>query len=270
MKHILPVLMATLASAVFVGCANFGNAPIPAPPVKQFRGSANAAAVVVGLTRVNPKAYDGWNGKCPGCDEDAKTFAIACESNDVSYDLLLNEQATASGIEAYARDAVSRLTDGGLLILYMAGHGGEYDDPSDPTEKDGKSQTLCLWDGQLSDNLVWVLLSQVPAGIRVWMITDCCNSGSNFRSYNYTPMVQRRSRTTQRVPNLLHWGGCGDGENSQGSAQGGVFTTALVDAYATGQTYAEWFAAAKEKMPRNQTPTVAFTGKDFQDMPAFK
>ena len=147
-------------------------------------------------------------------------------------------------------------------------------------EADGKDETLCLWDGQMTDDVVWSWLCKVPAGVRIWMITDTCNSGTNYRGVQQlTPGIRARSRTANLspltsslspAPSLLHWGGCADGRSSFGSPQGGTFTTALVDAYVAGQSYAEWFASAKAKMPPGQTPTCESVGLEFADHPSFR
>lgn len=222
-----------------------------------------AAAVICGLTAVDPAKYGGWKGDCPGCDVDAQAFAIACQSEGVPYELLLNRQANYIGIVASAKRACATLSAGDLLVIYISGHGGQVADTSGD-EADGKDETLCLWDGQLSDDAVWQLLAQVPKGVRVWMITDTCNSGTNYRApHSY------RSRIADG-PTLLHWGGCADGKSSFGSAQGGTFTTALVDSYRTGQSYADWFASAKRRMPFTQRPTCEFTGSDYQSLPSFR
>lgn len=232
-------------------------------PVSALLPAKRAAAVICGLTRVDPKCYGGWAGECPGCDVDAQTWALACRSDGVPYELLLNEKANYLGIVASAKRAVSTLSAGDLLILYISGHGGQVDDASGD-EADGKDETLCLYDGQLSDDSLWQLLAQVPKGIRVWMITDTCNSGTNYRA----PHSYRSAADIGPV--LLHWGGCADGKSSFGSAQGGTFTTALIDSYKNGQSYADWFAAARRRMPFTQRPTCETNGEDFTGLPAFR
>jgi hypothetical protein len=234
-----------------------------AAPFFAGRQAQRTAAVICGLTKVDPKKYGGWNGDCPGCDVDAQAFAIACRSEGVPYELLLNAQASYIGIVASAKRAVATLGDGDLLILYISGHGGQQADTSGD-EKDNLDETLCLWDGQLSDDAVWQLLAQVPKGVRIWMVTDTCNSGTNYRApHSY------RARLADG-PMLLHWGGCADGKSSFGSAQGGTFTTALVDSYKTGQSYAAWFASAKRRMPFTQRPTCETVAVDFTALPAFR
>lgn len=228
------------------------------------RTAQRTAAVICGLTRVDPEKYGGWDGDCPGCDVDARAWAIACQSEGVPCQVLLDDQATYSGIMACAKRACAGLASGDLLILYISGHGGQRAD-ANCDEPDQLDETLCLWDGQLSDDVVWQLLCQVPPGVRVWMITDTCNSGTNYRApHSYRTLLQTGG------PTLLHWGGCADGKSSFGSAQGGTFTTALVDSYKQGQSYDAWFKDAKRRMPPSQRPTCESVGPDFKTLPAFR
>lgn len=234
-------------------------------------GDVNAYAVIGGLTHVDPSAYGGWNGACPGCDVDASTFAVMCKSNRVSYSLLMDEQCTFGTMLNACKYAVSRLKEDGLLILYLSGHGGQVTDTHDASELDRKSETLCLYDGQLVDNKVWELLNTLPPELRlrVWMITDSCNSGTNYRGvHDYTKgLVLRR----EQLPfTLLHWGGCADGKSSMGSEQGGTFTTAFVDAYVQQDTYGAHAKRIDRLMPITQRPTFVNVGGDFSNRPLFR
>lgn len=227
------------------------------------KARTDAVGVVCGLTAVDPSSYGGWTGECPGTDVDATTFSLMCRSKSVSHYLLMNERATIQNVIAKARLACEKLKDGGLLILYFSGHGGQVPSVEEP---DGFDETMCLWDGNLIDDVVWRLLVQVPDNVRVWMITDSCNSGTNYRKpHSYAKALFGRE------PNMLHWSGCADGLSSFGGKSGGVFTTALVDSWADGQSYDAWFKAAKKAMPTwKQMPTVEETGKSFKHMEAFK
>lgn len=236
------------------GCADGGCAP---------RGT-RAAAVVAGLTRVDPSRYGGWRGACPGSDVDAAIFTMFCETEGVPCEVLLNEQATRRGVARAVRKAVSGLPPGGLLILYYSGHGGQ-SPGGGPEEADGLDETLCLYDGHLVDDAVWNVLCQIPAGVRVWMITDSCNSGTNYRSPRSYGGAARDIGVR-----LLHWGGCGDGQYSYGSPQGGHFTTALVDAWQPGLTYEEWFRAAQRLTPATQVPTCEVVGAFPTRLKAFR
>ena len=99
-----------------------------------------------------------------------------------------------------------------MLVLYVSGHGGQVDD-GDTTEADGLSETLCLWDGEMTDTYLAGLLAQIPAGVRLFFVTDTCNSGTNYR---------RRRRLDKAVPaafraGLIHFGGAPTGSAASGA-----------------------------------------------------
>ena len=52
-------------------------------------------------------------------------------------------------------------------------------------------------------------------------------------------------------------------------AQGGHFTTALVDGWKSGQSYAAWFSAAKRLTPKTQVPTCEVVGEFPCQSPRF-
>lgn len=228
-----------------------------------------ARAVVAGLTAVDPKTYGGWSGACPGCDVDSETFFAMCEEKGAQSLLFQNEYATKSNLMTAARAAWADMKPGDLFIFYISGHGGQKTDV-DGDEEDGQDETLCLWDGQFSDDILRDLWDEVPAGVRVFFVTDTCHSGTNFK---YKPRSLRSSIPREFKGGLIHYGGCADGTYSYGDASGGVFTTALVDSWNTTNTYHSWFAAASSKMPKNQKPTYAEFGTvndSFRSSPALK
>lgn len=276
-RRVHPILLSACGALALVlsqaGCR------LVEPPdrivLPHYRATNSAAAVVAGLTRVDPAAYNGWSGDCPGSDVDAETFALMCEGEGVPLALLRNTGATRAGVLDAARSMVATLAPDGLLILYFSGHGGQKRQAVSGSEPDGQDETICLWDGPLRDDDVWTMLQRLPAGVRVWMITDSCNSGTNYRGvHDYAGGIAAAAAREGRgrSVSLLHWGGCGDGEYSYGSPQGGHFTTALVDAWRRGQSYAEWFAEARRLTPPTQVPTCAALGEavEWQHRPAFR
>jgi hypothetical protein len=209
-------------------------------------------AVVAGLARLDPQAWGGWDGACPGADVDAWVLGSLCRERGIATTVLQDAEATRGNVLAAGRRAAAGMRAGDLLVLVYSGHGGQRQDVSGD-EADGRDETICLWDGEWTDDQIGALLADVPAGVRVLFITDSCNSGTNYR--------ERRSyRRAVRgfAGELIHFGGCADGESSIGTEQGGWFTTALIDGFAPGRSYREWFDAAVAAMPRGirrQVPT---------------
>lgn len=249
------MLWAAAMVAFAAGCQSGGTDPGGETPDGPEVDGGRRRAVVVGLTAVDPAAYGGWSGACPGCDVDADVFGLLCREEGLQVRLLHNAQATRSGLERAFRQAVDGLAEGDLLVLYVSGHGGQVDD-GDPTEDDGLSETLCLWDGPMTDTYLSGLLAEIPVGVRLFFVTDTCNSGTNYR---------RRRRLARALPqpfraSLIHFGGCADGFASFGTEQGGIFTTALIDAWRAGISYREWFDAAARLLPGHQVAVYAEHG----------
>ena len=262
MKKFAFAFFALVAAGLF-GCAALNPAAAtPETPIPEFTNTYVSAtgfvarAVVAGLTAVDPASWDGWSGACPGCDVDSETFFAMCEESGVQAALFQNAAANRANLLAAARGAWADMKPGDLFIFYLSGHGGQKAD-ADGDEEDGVDETICLWDGPLSDDVLRDLWDDVPAGVRVFMVTDTCHSGTNFK---YKPRSLRASIPREFKGGLIHYGGCADGSYSYGDDSGGVFTTALVDAWDPSNTYLTWFAAAKKTMPKNQIPTSAEWG----------
>lgn len=218
--------------------------------------------MVVGLTKVDVEAYYGWDGDCPGCDLDAKRISSIARRAGVDNILLRNEQATRENFANAFTDVSSKLMPEDLFFAYYSGHGGQVPDLNGD-EVDGKDETLCLWNGELVDDDIALLIKKIPAGVRCFIITDCCNSGSNLRARTRRPSTPLN--ITRAVPptfnnQLIHFAGCGDGRYSYGSELGGVFTNALLKTYRRGITYKKWFKRARAMMPRNQVPVYTEYG----------
>ncbi len=262
------VTLASLCVAIlYAGCTteqvqNVAGEVITALPVE-------SAAIIVSLTKVDPNMYGGWNGDCPGCDIDGQRMVKASRDAGISRIVTLtNSQATTfrflsqCALAAVALKPSAEKGKRPLLLIYVSGHGGQVAN-TDGTETDGQDETLCLWDGQLVDDLMWNALVKIAKGVRVVIITDTCNSGTNYKSPRpYTNIMRARSTRSKGATmqcDLLHIGGCADGMSSYGSAgKGGELTYALAVSSGgpNGKTWKGWYESAKGKMPRNQTPTM--------------
>lgn len=225
-------------------------------------------AICIGLTKVNPGAYDGWDGECPGCDRDAARFATLC--HDAGFDgvqVFVNQQASQPYIKPAFLTVSRSLSAGDLLVLYNSGHGGQMPDKNGD-ESDGKDETICWWDGELVDDKIGEYLCKLKKGVRVLFVTDTCNSGTNFRGRGKrikrsTPARLNDKATGGMKASLVHFGGCADGRSSYGDNQGGAFTIALLDVMAKARrtlTYREWFNRAANRMPSYQSPVFCEWG----------
>lgn len=273
----------SLALAVVCGCTSVPvNAPARPVNLPVFNGDGpRRVAVVYALDRVDSAAYGGWNGSCPGTLVDASRMRALLLSRGYTVVTLTNAQATAFRVTAACVAVARDMKPGDKLVVFGAGHGGQVDDV-DGDEAGGKDSTICLYDGQFTDDLVYRMLVRVPAGVDVDFVTDCCNAGTNYRGpHDYGRIMRARTRDTGAVScNFTHMGGAGDGESSYGGPSGGVFTAALIDAwhalvpapdaFAAGPTRRRWFTEAATRMPRNQEPVLSSMGGNVLDQEALK
>lgn len=265
-----------------------------------------SVAIVVALTQLDYRAYSGWDGLCKGCNTDMNRMVKSCREMGIKRVVTLyNEQATTYAVLRQIMLASKALTPAAeagkrpLMIFYYSGHGGAVYDFFH-SEKDSMDQTLCLWDGQLLDNLFWEALIKIPKGVRVLHITDTCNSGTNFKFAPPIPTIlgstilgasvdkifraRHRYRpigTEELKCDFIHFGGCADGETSKGGAlYGGIFTYTLLEKVnPIGKSYYQWFIEAKAAVSKiNQIPTMCviqseesiFNNGKVEDGPAMK
>ena len=267
-KSALPATI--VAGSLFLaGCSTVSPdaAAIIADVINEAGGVLqNQAAVVVGLDYVDPDAYAGWDGACHGAVLDAQhelEFLRARGIIDIK--ILLNEQATQFAFLRACATQAAKLGDNGVLHIFVSGHGGQVPD-IDGDEPDRLDETLCLYDGQCTDDLLGAALALIPEKRKVTFTTDSCNSGSNYRAlHDYVKVFEVRT-SRGYVPikcQFLHLGGCADGKSSYGSVAGGEFTNARHATYVAAITWDTWFKAVGEAMPRNQVPVMEYLNAPF-------
>jgi hypothetical protein len=224
-------------------------------------------AICVGLTKVDPNAYGGWTGECPGCDLDMDRFANLCRTAGFdSVSTLLTENATKAKIFAAMKAAAKKLVKGDLLVLFNSGHGGQQPD-TNGDEADGSDETICWYDGELVDDEMGKVLATFKTGVRVLFVADTCNSGTNYRGRRgrrkLRPMLLSAKATAAFRGALVHFGGCSDGRSSYGADNGGAWTNALLSVKTKARkplTYRQWFDRAAAKMPASQKPAFGEWG----------
>jgi len=216
--------------------------------------------IVMGTTRVNPNAYGGWDGECPGCDLDAKRICDISMDKGVESVWYQNEEVTKAAFSKLFKFMASITNSDDLFFIYYSGHGGQMPDQNGD-EIDGKDETFCFYDGEFVDDDMYQLLSLIDKEVRCFVITDCCNSGSNLRARQLsTPRSIEKAIPEEFCGKVIHFAGCGDGRYSYGSEDGGVFTNALIRSFSPEITYQEWFDRTKQLMPRNQKPVYTEYG----------
>lgn len=261
MRYLIPFLV------LLIGCSTGGNHPDPVT-VTSVTANNGKAGVCIGLTKVLPSAYDGWNGDCPGCDIDSQSMFDLQAATGFDTVLLQNSAANWGAIQARVLEQGAKLKAGELLVLTMSGHGGQIADDSGDEVTDSLDETLCFWDVQLRDDSILDLLNKIKTPLRIAIISDQCHSSGNWRSawrkitrQKTTARLMFRGRTHHRI---LQFAGCRENSYSYGSTEGGTWTTCLLQTFNSELTWKQWFEAAKSRMPANQIPVLVEENSSFK------
>ncbi|AQW48163.1 caspase family protein [Streptomyces violaceusniger] len=139
-------------------------------------------SVHIGLNQVDPAAYDGWSGELGACEQDAVDMAgIADAAGFDVTDPLLSPAATAETVTATLEAAAGRLAEGDILFLTYSGHGGQVPDLNHDETGDRLDETWVLHDRQLVDDELFELFGKFAKGVRIWLLSDSCHSGTVAR-----------------------------------------------------------------------------------------
>lgn len=64
-----------------------------------------------------------------------------------------------------------------MFVIYYSGHGGQVSDVNGD-EADAYDETWCLYNGQLIDDEIYYAFSSFKEGVRIFMLSDSCHSGT--------------------------------------------------------------------------------------------
>lgn len=141
-------------------------------------------SIHIGLNQVDPNAYSGWDGRLSGCINDANAMKGIADGLGYQSIILTDGQATSDRvIEEIARAAQS-LSSGDILLLTYSGHGGQVQDVNGD-EDDGQDETWVLYDRMVIDDELYSLWSQFESGVRIFVLSDSCHSGTILKMVAY-------------------------------------------------------------------------------------
>lgn len=143
---------------------------------------ARGVSIHIGLNKVDPAHYRDehgklWDGALVACEFDAQDMQALAKAQGFATQLLLTEQATSHNVTAAITQAAQDLQSGDILLLTYSGHGGQVPDRNDE-EDDEMDETWCLYDRQIVDDELYALWGQFKPGVRIFMLSDSCHSGS--------------------------------------------------------------------------------------------
>jgi hypothetical protein len=256
---------------------------------------ATGLSLHIGLNAVDPNHYSGWPGKLAACEADAQDMlALAKKQGFKSRTIRLTKAATRDKVLADLKSAAAKLKKGDIFFLTYSGHGGQVPNTGNDFEPDGFDETWCLYDGELIDDELFAALAQFAAGVRIFVLSDSCHSGTitralGFRALGLAPIrsramprdiairvymdnsdfydkLQPRSRgnprTKAKATGLLI-SGCQDNQESSDGDRNGLFTATMLSVWRAGKFVGDYRGFHKnivKFMPPTQTPNYFTIG----------
>lgn len=166
---------------------------------------AKGTSLHIGLNRVDPNHYNGWDGKLIACENDAKDMEGLAKAQGYDTNILLTQNATANNVIAKIKDIASRLRPWDTFLLTYSGHGGQINDVTDD-EPDGLDETWVLYDRQLIDDELFAQWCYFKPGVRILVFSDSCHSGTVTKAMFEKPgeMLSKfkEKAATVREPNI--------------------------------------------------------------------
>jgi len=239
--------------------------------------SACKRALLVGVN------YFGSNAELRGCLNDVdnmqsllvRTFNWPLDAIRTLRDDNHALMPTLSNIERGLRWLVEGVQPGDSLFFHFSGHGAQQEDPHG-YEEDGMNETILPVDfmqaGMITDDHIGdVIVKQLPEGVRLTCLLDCCHSGTGL---DLPFMLTSSGWKEETNPyhsrgDVVMLSGCEDMDCSADASDrygnpGGAMTTALCDALQGNRslTYRDLLTALRRNLQRRgftQRPQLTST-----------
>jgi len=200
------------------------------------------------LIGINYNNDNNKNDDLNGCENDMNRLSQwindNCFFNEKDIKKLDSKTATRENMENEIRELVkfANTNKNSEIWFSYSGHGTHY---FSSFEKDNQDEIICPSDyntsGFISDN--WLrneFLNKLPSDCKMFVLMDCCHSGSNMDLPYYleNDKIQKREDTTDKIKaNVIKLSGCLDNQvsmdyyNSKMGEFQGAFTNAFVKSY---------------------------------------
>lgn len=227
-------------------------------------------SIHLGINKLDPQAYRGWEGKLNACENDACSMErIALREGFSETVLLLSSDATFSRFnQAIARFKNLVLPEDMLLITF-SGHGGQIKAIVDRREKDNLDEVWCLYDRVVRDDMLFMIWKSLPPRVRVFIVSDSCHSGDILRDRNLAYRSTTREYTDQYNSfnslecSLRLFAACKENERTKDGKELGAFTSAISSSYRTVPKlgYDDFFNTVVNRLEFGTNPRHQKVGK---------
>lgn len=142
-------------------------------------------SIHIGVDRVKPGVFDA--AQLTGCENDARAMhEIARQQGFGGPEPFINDTAIFERIRPEILSAAADLNAGDIFLFTFAGHGSQmedfdFDEVIGAQVPDDFDETIVIYDRILLDDFLRRgLWSQFRPGVRLFLISDSCHSGSFF------------------------------------------------------------------------------------------
>lgn len=146
-------------------------------------------ALLVGINK-----YDGapLQGCVPDVQEAWNLLVEEYQFHPDNVRLLLDGRATKAAIVERLKWLISESYDGDVALFWFSGHGSQIRDYDGDELKDHKDELLVTadmewWDDPLTDDVLRKIFKRHRDGVNLYVVLDCCHSGSGTRSIGPSP-----------------------------------------------------------------------------------
>lgn len=117
---------------------------------------------------------------------------------------LLTKDATRERVSSAIKSATKELKPGDIFMVSYSGHGGQLPDRNDD-EIDALDETWCLYNGQLVDDELNMLLAEFEQGVRVLAFSDSCHSGTVTKAAYFSQEIDTRTTNVDIKGNVYRF-----------------------------------------------------------------
>lgn len=147
----------------------------------------------IGVNNVDQQAYQTTGTTVPvlaGCVNDAKSMQFLAADQGFVTQILTDDQATSSEVIRLVSSYAGELEAGDIFLLTFSGHGSQIPDVNGD-EDDSRDETWVLYDRMLIDDELFQLFGQFAAGVRIFMLSDSCHSGTVARMTMQRAVIEK-------------------------------------------------------------------------------
>ncbi|WP_421731529.1 caspase family protein [Brevundimonas sp.] len=177
----------TSFSAGETGSYRFSVTPSEGPQRQaSVQGGPRVFAIMVGVSD-----YGDDQANLPYTDEDAQKLAETLRREGVlnpASVTLTNAQATVAGVRQAFQRVAQQAGPDDMFLFFFSGHGDQTDGAVSATEPDGKTESIVLRDGEISDDEMADLFGTLRTRLSL-LVLDSCYSGGFARNVVDRPGV---------------------------------------------------------------------------------